>query len=178
MEVDWYYRLILLIILLILSAFFSGSEVALFSLDKNKIKELKKTPGIIAKYITSLLEAPRRLLVTILLGNTIINVGASILAVTIALDAAVIFDISGLANVPIGPFQNFYTRVGNTPFFHGFPGHVHAVRKQGTHRRFNIDDGSLSLEGVGQLHPNGECGLGKLFTADGDEEFHGVNIEF
>lgn len=94
MDVDWYYRLILLIILLILSAFFSGSEVALFSLDKNKIKELKKTPGILAKYISSLLETPRRLLVTILLGNTIINVAASILGVTIALDAAPIFNIS------------------------------------------------------------------------------------
>ncbi|MBU2494741.1 MAG: hemolysin family protein [Bacteroidetes bacterium] len=94
MEVDWYYRLILLFILLILSAFFSGSEVALFSLDKNKIKELKKTPGILAKYITSLLETPRRLLVTILLGNTLVNVAASILAVTIALDAAPFFNIS------------------------------------------------------------------------------------
>lgn len=94
MEVDWYYRLILLIILLILSAFFSGSEVALFSLDKNKIKELKKTPGILAKYISSLLETPRRLLVTILLGNTLVNVAASILGVTIALDAAAIFNIT------------------------------------------------------------------------------------
>lgn len=94
MEVDWYYRLILLIILLILSAFFSGSEVALFSFDKNKIKELKKTPGILAKYISSLLETPRRLLVTILLGNTLVNVAASILGVTIALDAAPILNIS------------------------------------------------------------------------------------
>ena len=94
MEVDWYYRLILLIILLILSAFFSGSEVALFSLDKNKIKELKKTPGILAKYISSLLETPRRLLVTILLGNTLVNVAASILGVTIALDAAPLLNIT------------------------------------------------------------------------------------
>ena len=41
-----------------------------------------------ARYVTHLLESPRRLLVTILLGNTLINVSASIIAVTLALNLA------------------------------------------------------------------------------------------
>lgn len=75
-------------ILLILSAFFSGSEVAIFSLDKKKLREVKDQQGLTGQYIFKLLEFPRRLLVTILLGNTFVNVGASIISVTLALSIA------------------------------------------------------------------------------------------
>lgn len=94
MEVDWFYRVITLILLLICSAIFSGSEVALFSLDKNKLDEIKKKPGILSKYINDLILAPRKLLVTILIGNTIANVAASIISVSIALEIANINNIS------------------------------------------------------------------------------------
>lgn len=94
MEVDWYYRLIALAVLLIFSAFFSGSEVALFSLDKKNIKELQKEKKISSRYILSLLEYPRRLLVSILLGNNFVNVAASIIAVTLAIDIAVDLEVS------------------------------------------------------------------------------------
>ncbi|MFC2082116.1 hemolysin family protein [Bacteroidota bacterium] len=94
MDVNWYYRLLLLAILLVFSALFSGSEVALFSLKKNKLKDLEKDGRLLSRYITSLLNYPRRLLVTILLGNTFINVGASILGVTLAIDIAAHFNFS------------------------------------------------------------------------------------
>ena len=93
MEVDWYYRLIALAVLLIISAFFSGSEVALFSLDKKSLKGLQKEKKITSRYIMSLIEYPRRLLITILLGNNFVNVAASIIAVTIALDFAKVYSI-------------------------------------------------------------------------------------
>ena len=94
MDFVWFFRLALLIISIFLSAFFSGSEVALFSLDKKKVRELKKSHRIVGSYIQVLLENPKRLLVTILLGNTIVNVSASIIAVLIAIDAASYFNIS------------------------------------------------------------------------------------
>jgi len=68
-----------------MSAFFSGSEVALFSLDKKQINLLKEQKSVLSRYIISLLEAPRRLLVTILLGNTIFNVLATIIGVSLAI---------------------------------------------------------------------------------------------
>ncbi len=94
MDIDWLVRLSLLIISLLLSAFFSGSEVALFSLDKKRVRELKKSHRIVGSYIQVLLDNPKRLLVTILLGNTIVNISASIIAVLIAIDAAEYFSIS------------------------------------------------------------------------------------
>lgn len=94
MDIDWLVRLSLLIISLLLSAFFSGSEVALFSLDKKRLRELKKSHRIVGSYIQVLLDNPKRLLVTILLGNTIVNISASIIAVLIAIDAAEYFGIS------------------------------------------------------------------------------------
>jgi len=94
LEISWSIKIILLLICFILSAFFSGSEVALFSFDKKKTREFKKQHKIIGGYLQSLLENPRRLLVTILIGNTIVNVAASIIAVMLALEAAHIFNIS------------------------------------------------------------------------------------
>jgi len=94
LDVGWYYRLIALTILLIISAFFSGSEVALFSLDQKKLKDIQKNKGITSNYVLNLLEYPRRLLVTILLGNNFVNVAASIIAVTLALDIAELYNLN------------------------------------------------------------------------------------
>ncbi len=94
MDVGWFYRIIALIILLFFSALFSGSEVALFSLDSKKLDQVKEDSGFIGKYINKLLLFPRKLLVTILIGNTISNVAASIISVSIALDLAKIYSLS------------------------------------------------------------------------------------
>ena len=88
MEIDWLYKLGTLIILLILSALFSGSEVALFSLNRKKIEKYFEKSSYRLSYLKSLLDAPRRLLVTILIGNTVVNVAVSIIAVSLALEFA------------------------------------------------------------------------------------------
>ena len=88
MEIDSFLGVLLLLLSLVMSAFFSGSEVALFSLDKKQISNLKEQSSVLGNYIVNLLENPRRLLVTILLGNTIFNVLATILSVSIALQFA------------------------------------------------------------------------------------------
>lgn len=93
MDFDWLIKFSFLIVCLLLSAFFSGSEVALFSIDKKRVREIKKEHRLVGGYIHVLIENPRRLLVTILLGNTIANTAASIIAVLIALDIAKILTI-------------------------------------------------------------------------------------
>lgn len=94
MEFEWFVKLFIILILLLGSAFFSGSEVALFSLDKKKLDSNFNRSGIIYRYLINLISYPRRLLVTILIGNTIVNVAASIVAVSIAIDLSNLFNIS------------------------------------------------------------------------------------
>lgn len=86
MDSYWSLKIFALFILIIFSGFFSGSEVALFSLDRKKIKNYFGESNLISRYISELLERPRRLLVVILLGNTTVNVSASIVGVSLALD--------------------------------------------------------------------------------------------
>ncbi|MBI5874064.1 MAG: HlyC/CorC family transporter [Candidatus Omnitrophica bacterium] len=69
-------KLVLLVIFLGLSAFFSASETALFSLDSIKLKRLSQE-GKSTSLIIRLLENPMRCLTTILAGNTLVNIAAS-----------------------------------------------------------------------------------------------------
>jgi putative hemolysin len=79
------WQWIILIVLLILSAFFSTSETALMSLSKIKIRSMvaKNVPK--AKKVQKLVENPSNLLGAILVGNNIVNIGASALATSIAI---------------------------------------------------------------------------------------------
>lgn len=65
---------LLLPVLLIASAFFSGSETALFSLSKSQRLQLDRTHSVVAGAITRLLGETRGLLITLLLGNMTVNV--------------------------------------------------------------------------------------------------------
>jgi putative hemolysin len=69
--------------LLVLSAFFSGTEIALFSLSKLQLRHLRQEHPVQGQIISELLDQPHRLLSTILFGNTIVNVAAAILGYAI-----------------------------------------------------------------------------------------------
>jgi len=69
--------LIICIILLFLSAFFSGSETALFSLSEPAIEKLRGNERRSKVFFTGLLKNPNNLLTTILLSNTLVNVAFS-----------------------------------------------------------------------------------------------------
>ena len=69
----------LLVVLLLLSAFFSGSETALMSLNRYKLRHKARSGHRGAKIAESLLETPDRLIGLILLGNNAVNIFASAL---------------------------------------------------------------------------------------------------
>ena len=77
----------LFIICVILSAFFSSSEVALISITRAKVRTLvnEKRPG--AGALSRLKESPNHLLTTILIGNNIVNIAAAAIATAIAITA-------------------------------------------------------------------------------------------
>jgi len=90
-----------LLILLSLSALFSGSEVALFTLDASQIEELRESDDAASKRVARLLSTPRALLVTILILNTLVNVGAAITAAVLTHAIATANNWSPLATVII-----------------------------------------------------------------------------
>jgi putative hemolysin len=82
MEEDSFLQLvvsgILLVLFLILSAFFSGTETAFFSLNSLEREKLKGTKGRWGKKIIELFfSSPDRILITILTGNMIVNIFAT-----------------------------------------------------------------------------------------------------
>jgi len=70
-------RLVLQVFLLAASAFFSSSETSLFSLSQLDLQKLRRDHHPRANTLYQLLEQPRRLIISILCGNEIINVAAS-----------------------------------------------------------------------------------------------------
>lgn len=81
------WQLILLVILLVMSGFFSMSETALMALSKIRIRHMVDEGVKGAKLVEKLSEDPSKLLGAILIGNNIVNIGASALATSIAVKA-------------------------------------------------------------------------------------------
>lgn len=73
-----------LAVLLALSAFFSGSETALFSLSRVQVQRLRESGGRTGHAVAGLLTFPRRLLITILVGNMVVNVASASLVARVA----------------------------------------------------------------------------------------------
>src|ERR1044071_9865692 len=80
MSMAFICKLIVLAMLVGFSAFFSVAETALFSLSKAQIQHLLQNRPARGEIILFLLDHPRRVLSTILLGNTVANTAACILA--------------------------------------------------------------------------------------------------
>jgi CBS domain containing-hemolysin-like protein len=76
--------LILFFLCLLLSGFFSSSEVAFVSLQKLRLRHRANTEGCAAKEVAAMTEKPERLLTTILLGNNLVNTAAAALATVVA----------------------------------------------------------------------------------------------
>lgn len=77
------FQVLALLLLLLLSALLSGSEVAFFSLKGEDLSLLKLSDQKRDKSILQLLAKPKRLLATILLGNNFINIAIVVLSTSI-----------------------------------------------------------------------------------------------
>ena len=77
-------ELALLVVLLFLSAFFSGSETALVALSKGRAKALLKERRKGARALYVLKNQPQRMLIAILIGNNVVNISAAATATLIA----------------------------------------------------------------------------------------------
>ena len=79
-------RFIILVLLLALSAFFSSAETALTTVNKIKLKTMADDGDKRAVRVLNVVERPKKMLSAILIGNNIVNLSASSLATTLAID--------------------------------------------------------------------------------------------
>ncbi len=79
-------QLVIVVILVALSAFFSSAETAMTTVNKVRLKSLEEQGNKSAKRVLSILENNGKMLSTILIGNNIVNIFASSLVTTFALD--------------------------------------------------------------------------------------------
>jgi len=78
-------ELTVLVVLVLCSALLTGAEASYFSLGRARLKQLAERQGDAAERATTpLLEQPHELLVTLLVGITLINIGAAALAAAVA----------------------------------------------------------------------------------------------
>jgi putative hemolysin len=98
MEITLWVELVLFVILMGFSGFFSSAETSLFSLSKIQLEQLRRDGHASLNRIERLLSQPRRLIVTILIGNEFVNVAASVIS------AAIVIQLLGAENKYVNLF--------------------------------------------------------------------------
>jgi putative hemolysin len=75
--------LVVLGLLLVGSAFFSGAETAFFALNRVQIRRLERDGRRRARRVLEVLSRPQNLLTTVLVGNTLVNIAISVVVTTL-----------------------------------------------------------------------------------------------
>jgi len=78
------YELLGIVLLLLASAFFSSSETALTALSEARIRQIQSERPGLSRLFQRWLDNPSRIISTLLVGNNIVNVSASVLGARIA----------------------------------------------------------------------------------------------
>ncbi|WP_270941462.1 HlyC/CorC family transporter [Romboutsia lituseburensis] len=88
-------QIVILVILLMGSGFFSASETALMSLSKIRIRHMKDEGIKGAKLVSKLIESPNKLLSSILVGNNVVNIAAT------SISTSLFITLLGSKGVPV-----------------------------------------------------------------------------
>ncbi len=83
MEPDSSMQMIAIVILILLSAFFSSAETALTTVNKHRLRALAEEGNKNAEKVLKLIANPSKMLSAILIGNNIVNISASALVTTV-----------------------------------------------------------------------------------------------
>lgn len=86
MDLFLWFELLLFILLMGLSGFFSSSETALFSLNEIQLEQMRRDNHPKIERIMRLVAKPRRLIMTILIGNELVNVSASVISASLIIN--------------------------------------------------------------------------------------------
>jgi Mg2+/Co2+ transporter CorB len=85
MDLTLWIEIAIFVVLIGLSGFFSSSETSLFSLGRLQIEQMRRNDNPRVELIERMLSEPRRLIVTILIGNEFVNVAASVISASVVI---------------------------------------------------------------------------------------------
>jgi CBS domain containing-hemolysin-like protein len=83
--IEYVVEILLFVICVLLTAFFSSSEVGLISITRAKARTLVNEGKVGSHAVAALKESPEHLLITILIGNTIVTTAAASIATAVAI---------------------------------------------------------------------------------------------
>ena len=86
-ELPFWSQVLILMFLLVLSAFFSISETSLMAVNRYRMRHLAENGNRGAKQVLALLKQTDKLLGTILLGNNVVNAALTALVTALAIKA-------------------------------------------------------------------------------------------
>jgi CBS domain containing-hemolysin-like protein len=86
MDLTFWIEITIFVVLIGFSGFFSSSETSLFSLGRLQIEQMRRNDNPRVELIERLLSEPRRLIVTILIGNEFVNVAASVISAALVIE--------------------------------------------------------------------------------------------
>ena len=86
MDPGSYMQLIAILLMVLLSAFFSSAETAFTTVNRHRLRALSEEGNKTATKVLKILDNPSKMLSTILIGNNIVNISASALATTFTTD--------------------------------------------------------------------------------------------
>lgn len=116
-------QLLALFLLLILSGFFSSSEIAYFSLDSLQIRRIQAEHPRAGERVGWILSRRTRLLSTILIGNTFVNV--AIPALIFSTCATIFGEVGGVISIPVSLLLLLvFGEIGPKRFAVAFPGEM------------------------------------------------------
>ncbi|WDI31732.1 HlyC/CorC family transporter [Hyphococcus flavus] len=96
LEPSFFFSIGSIVLLLLLSAFFSGSETALTATSKARMHKLEADGDLSARRVNLLIRDKERLIGAILLGNNLVNILATSIATTLLIS---FFGEAGVANI-------------------------------------------------------------------------------
>ena len=83
--IEFAIEILLFVICVLFTAFFSSSEVALISITRAKARTLANEGKKGSEAVTALKDSPEHLLITILIGNTLVTTAAAAIATAVAI---------------------------------------------------------------------------------------------
>jgi CBS domain containing-hemolysin-like protein len=83
--IEYVVEILFFVICILLTAFFSSSEVGLISITRAKVRTLVNEGKVGSHAVAALKESPEHLLITILIGNTIVTTAAASIATAVAI---------------------------------------------------------------------------------------------